>query len=174
MRRGEILGLRWTDVSLKERVIHIRQSVTKVSGRDLIFLKPKTNSSIRPINIDEDVVAALKRRKSEQNQNKLLFGSKYDNQHNLIFCKENGKPFLPQYATRQFNEIAKKVDLSHFRLHDLRHTHATLMLKAGVHPKIVQERLGHALITVTLDTYSHVIPSMQKEAVQKLKNTLQK
>ncbi|MCK8817178.1 site-specific integrase [Natroniella sulfidigena] len=174
MRRGEILGLRWKDVDLKERVIHVRQSVTKVTGKDLIFRKPKTNSSIRPINIDEDVVAALKRRKNEQNQNKLLFGSKYDNQHNLIFCKENGEPFLPQYATRQFNEVAKEVDLSHFRLHDLRHTHATLMLKAGVHPKIVQERLGHASITVTLDTYSHVIPSMQKEAVQKLKNTLQK
>ncbi|MCK8816779.1 site-specific integrase [Natroniella sulfidigena] len=93
-----------------------------------------------------------------------------DKIYNLVFCREDGRPFNPRFATRSFNKVAEKVDLSNFRLHDLRHTHATLMLKAGVHPKIVQERLGHSSITQTLDTYSHVIPSMQKEAVQKLKN----
>ncbi len=174
MRRSEILGLRWKDIDLKEKVIHVRQSVTKPAGRDLVFRKPKTNSSIRPINIDDDVVNAFKRRKKEQNENQLFFGEKYNNEYNLVFTKEDGSPFLPQYATRQFNDVAKKAGLSEFRLHDLRHTHATLMLKAEVHPKVVQERLGHASITVTLDTYSHVIPSMQKEAVQKLKNVLKK
>ena len=98
----------------------------------------------------------------------------YDNKYNLIFVKENGDPYLPAYVTRRFNKVAKKINLEEFRLHDLRHTHATLMLKAGVHPKIVQERLGHSSITQTLDTYSHVIPSMQKEAVKKLDNILEK
>ena len=172
MWREELLALRWSDIDFDEQVIQVKQSVTKVTGKDLEFRKPKTKSSIRPINIDEDLSKIFKRRKKEQKQNKLKLGNKYNTEYNLVFCKVNGDPFLPQYATRKFNDAAKKADLEEFRLHDLRHTHATLMLKADVHPKIVQERLGHSSINQTLDTYSHVIPSMQKEAVKKLKNNL--
>ncbi len=96
------------------------------------------------------------------------------NQHNLAFVKENGEPYPPLYTTRQFNKVAKKTGLEKFKLHDLRHTHPALMLEAGIHPKIVQERLGHSSITQTLDTYSHITPSMQKETVKKLKNSLKK
>ncbi|GAB6138012.1 tyrosine-type recombinase/integrase [Halanaerobaculum tunisiense] len=174
MRRGELLAMRWNDIDFSEQIIQVKQSVTKVTGKDLEFRKPKTKSSIRPINVDDDIIKILNRRKKEQKQNKLRLGGKYNTKYNLVFCKVNGDPFLPQYATRKFNAVAEKADLEEFRLHDLRHTHATLMLKADVHPKIVQERLGHSSINQTLDTYSHVIPSMQKEAVKKLKNTLNK
>lgn len=175
MRRGEILALRWKDIDFKEKVIQVKQSVTKPTGKDLIFRQPKNKSSIRPINVDDGVIKILKRKRREQKENKLRAESKYNNEYdNLVFRGAFGKPILPRRATRRFNLTAKKAELSDFRLHDLRHTHATLMLKAGVHPKIVQERLGHSTISQTLDTYSHVIPSMQKEAVQKLKNSLKK
>ncbi|GAB6099229.1 site-specific integrase [Halanaerocella petrolearia] len=172
MRRGEILALRWQDVNFTEKKLQVKQGVTNPVGKGLIFRKPKTPSSIRPIDVDEDVIKVLKRRKKEQQENQLRLADKYNNQYNLVFCKETGEAIRPQTATRNFNRVAKKAELSKFRLHDLRHTHATLMLQAEVHPKIVQERLGHSTINQTLDTYSHVIPSMQKEAVQKLKNSL--
>ena len=170
-RRGELLALRWQDVDFKNQIIQIKQSATKLKGGNLIFRKPKTNSSIRPINIDKDIIKILKRRSKEQKENKLKLGSKYNNEHNLVFAKPDGSPYLPLYTSKEFKKIAKKAGLEKFRLHDLRHTHATLMLKAEVHPKIVQERLGHSSIEQTLDTYSHVTPSMQKEAVEKLKNS---
>jgi len=174
MRRGEILALRWKDVNFKEKILHVRQSVTKPTGKGLIFRKPKTKSSIRPINVDDDIIKILKRRRREQKENRLRLGSKYNNEYNLVFAGIDGKPILPRRTTRRFNLTAKKIGLGDFRLHDLRHTHATLMLQAGVHPKVVQERLGHSTISQTLDTYSHVIPSMQKEAVQKLKKSFKK
>ncbi|MGM0472278.1 MAG: tyrosine-type recombinase/integrase [Bacillota bacterium] len=116
----------------------------------------------------------LRKRNKQQKEDQLRLGKDYDNEHDLVFCQKDGSPYLPLYTTRQFNKVAKRADLEEFRLHDLRHTHATLMLKAEVHPKIVQERLGHSSITQTLDTYSHIISSMQKEAVKKLKNSLKK
>ncbi|MBM7624744.1 tyrosine-type recombinase/integrase [Sporohalobacter salinus] len=174
MRRGEILALRWKDVDLEEQLIRVRQSVTEISGGKLVFRKPKTKSSTRPINIDDDLVKLLKKARKEQKENKLRLGKKYNNEYNLVICQTNGNPTKPRRATKRFNQAAKRANLEEFRLHDLRHTHATLMLKAGVHPKVVQERLGHSTITQTLDTYSHVVPSMQKEAVQKLKNSLKK
>ncbi|AGB42060.1 site-specific recombinase XerD [Halobacteroides halobius DSM 5150] len=173
MRRSEVLALRWQDIDFKEQKLQVKQAVTNPVGKGLIFRKPKTDSSIRPIDVDEDIIEILKRRKKEQQENQLKFGDKYNNEYNLVFCKPTGEPMRPQTVTRNFNRVAKKAELSQFRLHDLRHTHATLMLQAGVHPKIVQERLGHSTISQTLDTYSHVIPSMQKEAVQKLKNSLE-
>ncbi|MBM7556831.1 tyrosine-type recombinase/integrase [Halanaerobacter jeridensis] len=167
MRRGELLALRWSDIDFENKKITVRQSMTKVTGEELSFNKPKTKSSQRPIQIDDEIITMLKKRKAKQEEYKEKFGNKYDNQHKLVFRKNNGKPFLPQYATKMFNQVAEAAELGEFRLHDLRHTHATLMLKSEVHPKIVQERLGHSSITQTLDTYSHVIPSMQKEAVDK-------
>ncbi|MDI3548183.1 MAG: hypothetical protein PWR10_1835 [Halanaerobiales bacterium] len=172
MRRGEILALRWKDVDFISQKLHVRQGVVNVDGQGLIFKKPKTKSSIRPIDVDNDVIAILKKIKKHQTENRLKIGPAYDNKHNLVFTHEDGAPVLPQLATRRFNQAAKKANLEGFRFHDLRHTHATMLLKAGVHPKVVQERLGHSSITITIDTYSHVLPSMQKEALEKLKMRL--
>ena len=134
--------------------------------------EPKNKSSKRVIQLAADDINILKKLRKKQNEYKLLYGPDYNNKYNLVFCKANGDILYPNTATKRFNLIAKEADLEDFRLHDLRHTHATLMLEAGVHPKIVQERLGHSTITTTLDTYSHVIPSMQKESVKKYKNYL--
>ncbi|WP_408955786.1 site-specific integrase [Natroniella sp. ANB-PHB2] len=144
-----------------------------LSGGRLIFKEPKTSSSIRPIDINDNAVQILKNRQIQQKENKLRLADSYNNDYDLIFLKENGNPYLPDYASKQFKKLTDKIQLEKFRLHDLRHTHASLMLKAGVHPKIVQERLGHSSINQTLDTYSHIIPTMQKEAVKQLDNILE-
>jgi len=174
MRRGELLALNWANLDLEEQKIHVRQTVSMLKGGNLIFKEPKTKKSKRPIDINDTITTILEQRKLQQKKDKLNFADRYNNQHNLVFVKQDGSPYLPDYASKQFKKLARKLDLNHYRLHDLRHTHATLMLKAEVHPKIVQERLGHSSISQTLDTYSHVIPSMQKEAVQKLDNILEK
>ena len=168
MRRGELLGLRWEDVNLNEKQLNIRNTLV-ITKKGMIFKEPKTSSSIRPIEITEDLISVLKSIQKNQNKRKIYLGLNYCTNNNLVFCKDNGEKFNPDTATRRFKRIAKKAGLDQFHLHTLRHTHATLLLKAGVHPKIVQERLGHSSITQTLDTYSHVIPSMQREAIEKLR-----
>ncbi|TDX59008.1 tyrosine-type recombinase/integrase [Orenia marismortui] len=167
MRRGEILGLRWKDVDLKNKTIQVRKNLIRKTGKGLILKKPKTKSSIRPIKISNRVIQIFKTIKKEQTENRLLLGPDYNTEHNLVFCKENGVPYSPSTANNRFKKVADTIGLEGFGLHSLRHTHATLLLKAEVHPKIVQERLGHSSINLTLDTYSHVIPSMQKESVDK-------
>jgi integrase len=88
--------------------------------------------------------------------------------HGLVFCRENGTPIWPRTFSRSFDHHVRDTGLPKVRLHDLRHTHATLALEAGVHPKVVQERLGHATIAITLDTCSHAIPAMQEDAAAKI------
>ena len=94
------------------------------------------------------------------------------NANNLVFTFKDGTPIRPSYATKNFKKLLNKLNMKNYRFHDLRHTHATFLLQEGINPKVVQERLGHANIRMTLDTYSHVIPSMQKKAVKKLKKSL--
>jgi len=172
MRRGELLGLRWEDINFNEKLIQVRKNLVKSQNAGVVMKEPKNKSSKRVIQLAADDIDFLKDLKKKQSEYKLLYGPDYNNKYNLVFCKANGDILYPNTATKRFNLITKKADLEDFRLHDLRHTHATLMLEAGVHPKVVQERLGHSTITTTLDTYSHVIPSMQKESVKKYKNYL--
>ncbi|MFW6047195.1 MAG: tyrosine-type recombinase/integrase [Candidatus Woesearchaeota archaeon] len=173
MRRGELLGLRWKDINFNDKKIYIRQTLVTKSGEGKVFKKPKTKTSVRQIDISDRVIEVLKKVKKEQVEYRLLFGPDYNENLNLVFCNETGYPFSPDTPGRRFKRIAQKINLDNYTLHDLRHSHATLMLKAGVHPKIVQERLGHSSINITLDTYSHVIPSMQKESVDKFDNVME-
>ena len=173
MRRGELLALRWQDIDFKEKSLQVKQSVSKLSGGRLLYKRPKTESSSRPVIIDDSIIKILRKRHKEQKENKLEMGDKYNTDYNLVFLKPNGDPYLPDYASKQFKKVATQSDLNKFRLHDLRHTHATLMLKANIHPKVVQERLGHSSIDQTLNTYSHVTPSMQHEALEKYRNKLE-
>ncbi|MCK8823989.1 tyrosine-type recombinase/integrase [Fuchsiella alkaliacetigena] len=174
MRRGEIMGLRWSDVEFENKIVRVRQALIISQEKGAIFKKPKSSSSIRGVDITEDVIEILKNRKKQQNEYKLLLGSDYIDNYNLVFGKNNGNKFYPKVASDRFNRVAKKAGLEQFTFHSLRHTHATLMLQAEVHPKVVQERLGHSDISTTLNTYSHVIPTMQKEAAEKFKNLLER
>lgn len=174
MRRGEVLGLSWADVELHNKIIRVQQTLVQKSGEGSIIKEtPKTNSSRRSITIENNIIDMLKTIRKIQNERQLLLGKKYNTNHNLVFCKQNGERYYPSTVDRKFKKVLKKTKLNpKLNIHSLRHTHATLLLKAGVNPKIVQERLGHSSIRETLDTYSHVIPTMQKETAIKFEKLM--
>ena len=170
MRRSELLGLKRENVNLTNGNIYVMTILQRIRRKGLILKEyPKTSKSRRNIDISKQVVAVLKRHIEKQEQLKKENKEfNKNNKHNLVFCENDGSMCNPGTVTRRFNYIRDSIDVKKIRLHDVRHTHATLLLKAGVHPKVVQERLGHESITTTMDTYSHVMPSMQKEAAAKM------
>ena len=146
LRRGEALGLRWDDVDLAGRRLAIRQTVVEVGSR-IIVSSPKTARGRRVVALDAGTAA-------------VLVG--LERAGDLVFS--DGEPLRPTAVSKRFTALVKKSGLPRIRLHDLRHTHATLALQAGVHPKVVSERLGHSTVAFTLDIYSHVLGHMQSEA----------
>lgn len=160
MRRGEILGLRWNDCDLENGKISVRQALYSVSGK-LVFQEPKTKGSRRVITLPDFAVASLRKHRAKQNELKLQLGEGYDD-HGLVVANNSGKPVNPSDLNVDFEYATKKAGLPRMRFHDLRHTHATLLLQLGENPKVVSERLGHSKIGITLDTYSHVLPDMQE------------
>ena len=166
MRKGEILGLRWEDVDLQKGIIQVKQTLQRVNGK-LVFIQPKSQQSRRQITIPAVVVEELRKHRARQLEEKLLAGERWK-ESGLVFTTRVGTPIDPRNLSRNFYIILKRAGLPRIRFHDLRHTTATLLLIQGTHPKIVQELLGHSQISLTLDVYSHVIPSMQKEAIDQL------
>jgi len=124
---------------------------------------PKTAKGRRSVALDDTTVAALKAHRSRQLEERLSLGASYADQ-DLVVCLADGTPLHPKTLSYYFTRHARRLGLPAIRLHDLRHTHATLALRAGVHPRVVQERLGHANVGITLDTYSHVDLEMQAAA----------
>ena len=174
MRRGEILGLTWKNVNLDEGVIYIEKQLQKLYER-YEFVPPKTARSRRKIVLLNYTIPILKSVKNRQERLLASLESEYK-QWDLVCCKDNGEPYNPDYISRNFlrqmTKISTELNIPKIRFHDLRHTHATLLLLSGVNPKIVSERLGHSSISTTLDTYSHVLPCMQEEAAAKLNNLM--
>ena len=162
-RRGECLGLRWTDIDLENAVASIVQTLQRVKREGLVFLPPKSAKSKRAIALDQPTIDMLREHRGEQVLWKLELGNVYED-NGLVFPGPFGKPLDPATLTRNFEKLAKKAGIEHVRLHDLRHFHATTLLRAGTHLKVVQERLGHASIAITADTYSHVAPDLQRQA----------
>lgn len=133
--------------------------------------EPKTAGSRRVVALSDDVVQSLKAHQEAQASEKALFEEAYEDQ-GLVFASPEGRPLDPRALTRAFERVVKKAGFSRITFHDLRHTHATLLLQMGIHPKVVAERLGHTGIRTTLDTYSHVLPSLQAEAAKALDELL--
>jgi len=129
----------------------------------VIISEPKTAKGRRSIALDPASIEALKAQAARQLDDQKEWGEAWSDS-GCVFTKENGEPLHPQVVSRAFTMALKAARLPQIRLHDLRHTHATLALRAGIHPKVVSERLGHATIAITFDTYSHAIPAMQEEA----------
>lgn len=165
MRQGEILGLRWSDVNLKDGLLSIRQTLSH-DGKTFIN-GAKTKASLRTIALSEATIKKLQNHKMISSQEKLAIGPGYLN-HNLVISTQIGSPVNPANIRRSFNRLTEVACLPRIRFHDLRHTHASLLLSKGINIKVISERLGHSNIKITLDTYSHVLPTMQKEAMQKL------
>lgn len=165
LRQGEMLGLKWGDIDLKEGSLSVRRTLLERKGKHA-FGEPKTAKGRRKVDLPKMAVEALK-------QHRVKMMAEGHRASQLVFCDTEGNPLRKSNLTRRsFQKLMEDAEVPRIRFHDLRHTAATLLLSQGVHPKVVQERLGHSQISVTLDTYSHVLPTMQRDAADKLDTLL--
>ena len=169
MRQSEILGLRWKDIDFENETLNVRQTLSH-DGKELT-IQTKTRSSTRTISLDGRVLETLKKHKRIVMKEMVAIRPIYQN-NDLVICTGFGTPVLPRNLLRTFYNLIKKADVPKIRFHDLRHTVATLMLQAEINPKVVKEILGHSDVRITLDIYSHVLPSVHKETAQKFSSML--
>ena len=172
MRPEEYLGLQWKDIDFENKILSVKRAAVRKKGGGFYFTEPKTSRSRRSIPLSNSVLIALKSHRKTQLKARLKLGMAFQN-YDLVFSTEIGTPLdRKNLNDRHFQPLLEKAGLQHIRLYDLRHTTATLLLSAGENPKVVSERLGHASIVLTLDTYSHVLPTMQQNATQKLERMM--
>jgi integrase len=166
MRRGELLALRWRDVDLAASVVRVVESLEQTKAG--LRFKPTKSEKGRAVALPGFAVEELRRHKQAQAEALLGLGVRQSGD-TLVCGRFDGEPKGPSTLTHEFVQLVRRIrGVPHIRFHDLRHTHATHLLASGVHPKVVQERLGHSTIAMTMDIYSHVNPTMQAEAVAKL------
>jgi integrase len=171
MRRSELLGLQWKDLDMENAVIHIQRSLQRINGRGLVVRQTKTQKSRRAIALGSSTVDLFKTVKKKQLERRLSAGPVWNDQ-DFVFTQADGKPLHPDKVSNEFHKIVEANDLPHMTLQGFRHAHATLMLSAGVHPKVVSERLGHSNVSITLDIYSHLLPGLQDAAAQAVDDAL--
>ncbi|MFC1944888.1 tyrosine-type recombinase/integrase [Chloroflexota bacterium] len=165
MRRSELLALRWCDMDLPLCQAYITRSLHHLRTGEIVFRAPKTAKGRRMVSLSPSDAILLQEHKDKQAEIRASLGISLKDD-DLVFSDLEGKPFLPDTISHAWVRLAERTGLKGIRLHDARHTHASLLLKQGVHPKIVQERLGHATISTTLDLYSHVSPGLQQAAAK--------
>jgi integrase len=169
MRQGEILGLRWKDIDMEKQTIYIRQTLTQDAE---LKIGAKNEASVRSIHIPENLISELKAHRKVILEEKLQLGKAYTD-FDLVICTRKGKPMIPRNFRKEFYNLSEKINLPKIRFHDLRHTYATILIQQNVNVKLISERLGHSEIGTTLDTYSHVLPNMQKSISDELKKIIQ-
>ena len=170
LREGELLGLKWEDLDVEAETLSVRRTLSETKERGHIFEPPK-NGKGRSIKLTRTATEALRTHRKRQSEERLRGAPWTD--HGLVFPSSSGTTMNAKNLTaRGFKPILERAGLPNIRLHDLRHTCATLLLSRGVHPKFVQELLGHANISITLDTYSHVLPSMSGETASAMEGVL--
>jgi integrase len=172
MRLGELLALRWADLDLDTARLQVRHTLQRTPGA-WSLAEPKTERSRRSIKLSAAAVAALREHRKRQVEVRLAAAAWHD--HNFVFCQDKGEPLDGRnlYRTSLY-PLLRRAGLGRMRFHDLRHTAATLLLAQGVHPKKVQDLLGHSTIALTLDTYSHVLPNLQDEIAERMDGLFQR
>jgi len=171
LREGELFGLKWSDLDWGKKYLKVQRQLQRIQGKGMVFTEPKTAAGKRMIVLSTAMVAKLREHLDHHQQERISAGDRWQ-EHDLLFPSTLGTPMDPSNMYKDFKDTLKKAGLPDIRFHDLRHTAATLMLLQGTHPKIVQERLGHSDISLTMNTYSHVLPSMQEEAAEKMDEIL--
>ncbi|MEE9247411.1 MAG: site-specific integrase [Dehalococcoidia bacterium] len=171
LRRTELMALRWKHADLNLATISVVQTLHRLRSGELIFQEPKTAKSRRLIALTPTSALILRQHREQQELRREALAMPL-REEDLIFAQFDGSPINPDFVSQAWRRTAKAVGYQSVRLHDARHTHATLMLKQGVHPKIVSERLGHATVATTLDIYSHVTPSLQGAAALRFDEAL--
>jgi integrase len=167
LRQGEILGLKWSDLDWQTGRLQIQRQVQRRKGKGLVFCEPKSASGRRAIVLGKETIVILREHKEKQFKERIMAGDKWQ-ENDLIFPTPIGTPQDCANVLKAFKSCLREAGLPDLRFHDLRHTAATLMFQQGINPKVVQERLGHSDISLTLNTYSHVLPSMQEEVAEKM------
>lgn len=165
LRRSELLGLRWADVELAAGRLTVRHTVVEGEEGWVADDEQKTTGSARTIHLDSATVGMLRTHRERQRFARRAAGHGWQD-HDLVFCDEFGAWLSPAAVTQAFRRAVEAAGVPRIRLHDVRHTHATLLLRAGVNPKVVSERHGHSSVAFTLDTYAHVIPGMHPDAAE--------
>jgi integrase len=171
LRRGEVLGLSWRDVDFDQRRLTIRRALVQV-GYATVWSTPKTESGRRTISLDRITVAALREHRVRQTRERLLLGSAYNQEDDLVFCREDGAPIHPERLTKLFTAQVKRASLPKIRLHDLRHGWASHAVAAGVDIRTVSSRLGHADAGFTMRVYAHQIAEAEERAAQTVVDVL--
>lgn len=171
LRRSEILALKWQNVDLDLATMSITETLHHLKTGEYIFRQPKSKRGRRNIALSPALAILLRRHRTVQEALREQLGSKLETD-DLVFSDIKDNPMRPNTVTRAFHILATKAGMPKLRFHDLRHTHASLMLSQGIHPKIVSERLGHSSINITLDTYSHVLPGIQEAAALRFEQGL--
>jgi len=170
LRRGEALGLRWQDVDFENRTLRVCQQLHRLEKK-LVFDEPKTKNSRRVLSLPDSLIARLREHRKNQLEEKLSAGSEWT-ETGLVFTTSFGTPIDPRNVKRRLDSILEKAKLPHFRVHDLRHFCASLLLAQGVELKVVSQILGHTQISITADIYTHVLPQTQKAAIDLLDRLL--
>lgn len=169
LRRGELLGLEWSHIDLEKGTIRIKQVIGRGKNGRPVIKGPKTKTSKRTVSLPPSLIEELKRYHLHWKKEKMKMRDQWvEKEHEWLFCNEDGTHFYPTTPTTWWRRFTKRAEVRYIRLHDLRHTSATLLINQGVHAKIISERLGHADIRITMDTYGHALQTADKEAAQKL------
>jgi integrase len=167
MRRGELLGLHWQDIDFEAECLYVRRSVSRVGTFGIKELDPKTQRSKRKIELSPFVVETLKRHQEQQQMMREKVGNRWKEQ-GIVFCNRYGGYIEVSNLHVAFKQLLESAELPDIRFHDLRHSVASILLSMEVHPKVVQELLGHSHISITIAIYSHLFPSLQKRAINRL------
>lgn len=175
LRRGELLGLKWKHIDFDKKLVSIEDNVVEVGkeydSNRTITKAPKSLSGQRVIPISDYLISILKTARTDYLNRKLQMGKDfYDS--DCVICQANGKPYKPSTISGKFNDFLRDNNLKHIRLHDIRHTNATLMLKEGISPKVAQMRLGHSDYSTTMNIYSHVLKSVETDAAETIEKAL--
>jgi integrase len=172
-RIGELLTLSWSDVDLEAGTVYIHRTLTQVEHSRYVPGDPKTEASERTLFLPQPVIDILRAHRARQHAERLKAGSAWL-QQDLVFCTNEGKLYLPETVRNRFYAFLKKAEVPRIHFHDLRHSAASLLASMGVSPKVIQEMLGHSGVEMTMNIYTHTLPSMQKEAAEKMKNLFEK
>ena len=170
LRLGEALGLRWSDVDLQQGRLHIRRTLQRAKG-GLVFGELKTARAYRILSLPNVAISTLTSHRVRQLEQRLAAGSRWS-EEDLVFTNRKGKPLDRANVRKQFHRLLESANLPKVRIHDLRHTAATLLLLQGVNPRTVMELLGHSDVTMTLNTYSHVLVSLKEDAARRMDTAL--
>jgi integrase len=171
LRQGEALGLTWDAVDLNAGTLTVRQALQRQPGKGLVFVQPKSRAGRRTVALPGPLRDALRAHRAAQAAERIAAGSAWDD-HDLVFCQENGRPLDPRSDHRAWRALLGEARVRPARLHDARHTAASLLLQQGVPARVAMEVLGHSQISLTLGTYSHVVPEVAEDAARRMGEAL--